>query len=101
MHQIMANAINQDADRKTIIRLIAFAALWAVGMAVRFVWREDVNWVKETGVAVVFLVPTVLMFWIAQRLARYRIPWQIELFGMPLVLGALVYAVIVFQNLTR
>ena len=46
----------------------------------------------KIGLFFAFLIPTVLLFWLIQRAARYRIPWLVELFAMPFTAGALMYA---------
>ena len=83
-----------DTDRKTALRLAAFAGLWLVALAVRDLRRGDPDWPRKVAWMAAFSVPTVLLMWVVQRLARYRIPWVIELFAMPIVLGCMVYLAI-------
>jgi hypothetical protein len=89
----------RDTDRSTALRLAAFAALWVVALSARSAYRADPRWAAKAGWMAAFAVPAVLLLWIAQRLARYRIPWLVELFAMPLVIGALVYAAVAARGL--
>jgi hypothetical protein len=91
--------MSRETDRNTVLRLAGFAALWVVALAARTVQRGDPRWVAKVIWMSAFAVPAVLLLWIAQRLARYRIPWLVELFATPLVLGALVYAAVAARDL--
>jgi hypothetical protein len=53
----------------------------------------------KVGLLFVFFVPTVLLFWLIQRAARYRIPWWVELFAIPIAAGSLVYATAAVRDL--
>ena len=87
-----------ETDRNTLLRLAAFAGLWLVALAVRNLRRDDPDWLRKLGWMAAFSVPTVLLMWVLQRLARYRIPWLVELFGMPVILGCVVYLAIVVRG---
>ena len=87
-----------DTDRKTALRLAAFAGFWLVALAARTLYCGDPNWPRKVACMAAFSVPTVLLMWVIQRLARYRIPWIIELFAMPIVLGCLVYVAIAIRG---
>jgi hypothetical protein len=87
--------------RNTIIRLACFAALWLVALVVRNAQRGDPHWMTKVAWMAAFSVPTVLILWIIQRLARYRIPWPIELIAMPFAIGALVTAAVAVRQVIR
>lgn len=88
-----------DTARNTIIRLTCFAAAWLIALSVRNSQRGDPNWMTKVAWLAAFAVPTVLLLWLVQRLARYRIPWLVELIGMPFAIGALVYLVLAIRDL--
>ena len=89
----------QEAARITIIRLTCFASVWLIALGVRNSHRGDPNWLTKVAWMAAFAVPTVLLLWLVQRLVRNRIPWLVELFGMPFAISALVYAAIAIRDL--
>jgi hypothetical protein len=93
--------IPRDAARNAIIRLTCFAALWLIALGVRNVERRDPDWMLKVLLIAAFAMPAVLLLFLVQRLVRYRIPWLVEFFGMPLVIGGLVYAWIAIRDLIR
>ena len=88
-----------EAARNTIVRLACFAALWLIAFAVRLSQRSDPRMMTKIGLFLAFLVPTVLLFWLVQRVARYRIPRLVELFALPFAAGALVYVAVEIRDL--
>ena len=82
-----------EAARNAFVRLACFAVLWLTGFSVRMMQRNDPRMMAKLGLFFAFLVPAVLLLWLVQRAARYRIPWFVELFALPLTAGVLMYAV--------
>jgi hypothetical protein len=92
-------ATSPNAARDTFLRLACFAALWLIAFAVRGARRADPDWMTKVALLAAFAVPAVLLLWFVQRLARYRIPWLVELFAMPFAVGASAYAAIAIRDL--
>ena len=88
----------QGAARNAIIRLTCFAGAWVIALGVRNSQRGDPNWMRKVAWMAAFAVPAVFLLWLMQRLARYRIPWLVEMFGLPFAIGALVYVAIAIRE---
>ena len=91
--------MSHEAARNTIVRLACFAGLWLVAFGVRLSQRNDPRMMAKVGLFLAFLVPTVLLFWLVQRAARYRIPWLVELFALPFATVAFLSAVVALRDL--
>jgi hypothetical protein len=72
-----------------------------LAFALRLSKANDVNMFKKLGLFAAFAAPTVLVFWLIQRIARYRIPWLVELFALPFAVGGLVYAFIGLRDVLK
>jgi hypothetical protein len=85
----------------TVARLAAFSAIWFALLAVRMIYRDDPRWALKLGLFAALLLPAVLVIWLGQWATRYRIPWPVELFAVPLVAIAFGYAAVVARNAMR
>jgi hypothetical protein len=84
-----------------MIRLACFAALTLIALAFIELQEGTAKWYVIVGWAALFAVPTVLLLWLLQRIVRYRIPWFVELIGMPFALGGMIYVAVAIREIIR
>src|SRR6266478_3250038 len=76
---------------RTLARLLAFSTLWIAILAARSIRGGNPRALLYCAIFAAFLLPTIGVLLVAQRLARYRIPWPIEFLSLPFVAGAMIY----------
>ncbi|HZZ44446.1 MAG TPA: hypothetical protein VFE58_16035 [Tepidisphaeraceae bacterium] len=91
----------QPAARISLIRLACFAAISLAALAFTELQEGAGQWYVIVGWAALFAVPTVLLLWLLQRVARYRIPWFVELIGMPFALGGMIHVAVAIREIIR
>jgi hypothetical protein len=75
--------------------------MWVLAFGVKEVQEDAPQWQTLVGWVAVFAVPTVLLLWLVQRTAQYRIPWLAELIGMPFAIGGIINVAIAIREIVR